>query len=231
MASLYLHCTAPPSSKLRPSPHPLLSKPSSFISHARRCHRHPLRASSDSDSPNGRLDRRNVLLGLGGLYGATSLISTDSASANPVQAPELDKCGAATNLNNQQILDVNCCPPVTGDIIDYKLPPVYKLRTRQSAHRLNPTDVFKYNLAIQRMKELPEDDPRSFMQQAFIHCAYCNGAYNQPGQGDLDIQVHNSWLFFPFHRWYLYFYERILGKLIDDPTFALPFWTGTTLKA
>ncbi|KAK1439696.1 hypothetical protein QVD17_05516 [Tagetes erecta] len=35
---------------------------------------------------------------------------------------------------------------------------------------------------------------------------------------------YNSWLFFPFHRWYLYFYERILGKLINDPTFALPFW-------
>jgi polyphenol oxidase len=28
----------------------------------------------------------------------------------------------------------------------------------------------------------------------------------------------------PFHRWYLYFYERILGSLINDPTFAIPFW-------
>ncbi|MFS7947023.1 putative catechol oxidase [Helianthus anomalus] len=43
------------------------------------------------------------------------------------------------------------------------------------------------------------------------------------GFPDIEIQIHNSWLFFPFHRWYLYFYERILGKLINDPTFALPF--------
>ncbi|MCL7045065.1 hypothetical protein MKW94_017734 [Papaver nudicaule] len=40
----------------------------------------------------------------------------------------------------------------------------------------------------------------------------------------MEIQVHNSWLFFPFHRYYLYFHEKILGSLIGDPTFALPFW-------
>ncbi|WOH04951.1 hypothetical protein DCAR_0624363 [Daucus carota subsp. sativus] len=38
------------------------------------------------------------------------------------------------------------------------------------------------------------------------------------------MDVHFSWLFFPFHRWYMYFFEKILGKLIDDPTFAIPFW-------
>ncbi|GJY45580.1 reverse transcriptase domain, reverse transcriptase zinc-binding domain protein [Tanacetum coccineum] len=37
-------------------------------------------------------------------------------------------------------------------------------------------------------------------------------------------KVHNLWLFFPFHRWYLYFYKRILEKLINDDTFALPYW-------
>jgi polyphenol oxidase len=74
------------------------------------------------------------------------------------------------------------------------------------------------------MKALPSNDPRSFTQQANIHCAYCDGAYSQVGFPNLDLQVHNSWLFFPFHRWYLYFYERILGSLINDPTFALPFW-------
>ncbi|CDP22269.1 unnamed protein product [Coffea canephora] len=73
------------------------------------------------------------------------------------------------------------------------------------------------------MKALPADDPRNFTQQANVHCAYCNGAYIQSGS-DQEIQVHNSWLFFPFHRWYLYFYERILGKLIGDPSFGLPFW-------
>jgi len=40
----------------------------------------------------------------------------------------------------------------------------------------------------------------------------------------VELQVHNSWLFFPFHRCYLYFFERILGSLIGDPSFAVPFW-------
>ncbi|KAF5766510.1 putative catechol oxidase [Helianthus annuus] len=86
--------------------------------------------------------------------------------------------------------------------------------------------VDKYRRAIQAMRDLPEDHPHSFVNQAKIHCAYCNGGYTQVDNGfpDIEIQIHNSWLFFPFHRWYLYFYERILGKLINDPTFALPFW-------
>lgn len=74
------------------------------------------------------------------------------------------------------------------------------------------------------MRALPDEDPHSFVQQAKIHCAYCNGGYFQEGYPEKELQVHNCWLFFPFHRWYLYFFERILGKLIDDPTFGLPYW-------
>ena len=63
-----------------------------------------------------------------------------------------------------------------------------------------------------------------FAQQANIHCAYSNTVYNQNNSTDLLFQVHGNWLFFPFHRWYLYFHERILAKLLDDDTFSLPFW-------
>ncbi|KAH0648329.1 hypothetical protein KY285_033577 [Solanum tuberosum] len=96
-----------------------------------------------------------------------------------------------------------------------------KLRKRPVAQDVTKEYIAKYQLETKRMKELDKDDPRSFMQQANIHCAYCNGAYKF---GDEVLQVHQSWLFFPFHRWYLFFYDRILGKLIDDPTFALPYW-------
>ncbi|KAI3465964.1 hypothetical protein Pfo_022627 [Paulownia fortunei] len=240
MASLHLPCaSATPSSQSRSSSRHIFAKPSHFITHAKRNNslrvsctdgQNKKEASQNVDTPQGKVDRRNMLLGLGGLYGAANLISTPGASANPVQAPELDKCGVATNLNTGQQLDVNCCPPTSQRIIDYRLPPVFQMKLRPSAHRVSPEYIFKYNMAIDRMKRLPADDPRSFMQQANIHCAYCNGAYDQPGQGSLDLQVHNSWLFFPFHRWYLYFYERILGKLIGDPTFALPFWNWDNPK-
>ncbi|KAH1055296.1 hypothetical protein J1N35_033361 [Gossypium stocksii] len=79
-------------------------------------------------------------------------------------------------------------------------------------------------MSMERMKALPVDDPRNFMQQANIHCAYCNGAYGQVGFPDQKLEVHYWWLFFPFHRMYLYFFERILGKLIGDPDFTMPFW-------
>ncbi|KAD3066351.1 hypothetical protein E3N88_34231 [Mikania micrantha] len=97
---------------------------------------------------------------------------------------------------------------------------------RWPANHGTKEQVEKYRAAIQAMRDLPDDHPHSFVSQAKIHCAYCNGGYSQVDSGfpDIDIQIHNSWLFFPFHRWYLYFYERILGKLIKDPEFALPYW-------
>ncbi|KAH6785369.1 hypothetical protein C2S51_037824 [Perilla frutescens var. frutescens] len=155
------------------------------------------------------------------------------ALANPIQPPAFNTCGAAHDVRTGDPLDVNCCPPVSDNIIDYKLPKVRKLRVRPAAHKLDKINLAKYEEAIRRMRELDKTDPtdpRGFTQQANIHCAYCNGAHDQVGFPGLDLQVHNSWLFFPFHRWYLYFYERILGSLINDPTFALPFWNWDNPK-
>ncbi|KAK4706272.1 hypothetical protein R3W88_034178 [Solanum pinnatisectum] len=151
------------------------------------------------------VDRRNVLLGLGGLYGVANAIPL-AASATPIPAPDLKTCGRATISDG------------------LPLPPMTKLRIRSPAHAVDEEYIAKYNLATSRMKVLDKTEPLNplgFKQQANIHCAYCNGGYLI---GCKVLQVHNSWLFFPFHRWYLYFYERILGSLIDDPTFALPYW-------
>lgn len=175
---------------------------------------------SSKDSLN-KLDRRDVLLvGLGGLYGVSNLSSSDPfAFAAPVSAPDISKCGKADTTTD------NCCPPKSTNIINFKLPPSNSsLRVRPAAHLADDAYIAQYSKAIELMKALPADDPRSFMNQANVHCAYCDGAYDQVGFPNLDLQIHNSWLFFPFHRYYLYFYEKILGKLIDDPTFALPFW-------
>lgn len=175
-------------------------------------------------------------MGLGGLYGASNLLINPLAMAAPIAAPEITKCGPPADLPSGAIVTDNCCPPAPGKVIDYKLPPPPKVnRFRPAAHLVKKDYIEKLNEAITQMKALPADDPRNFTQQANVHCAYCNGAYVQSGF-DKEIQVHNSWLFFPFHRWYLYFYERILGKLIDDPSFGLPFWNwdnlgGMTLPA
>ncbi|TXG47345.1 hypothetical protein EZV62_026639 [Acer yangbiense] len=174
-----------------------------------------------------KVDRRDLLLGLGGLYGVTttslSSSSVPPAFAAPVSAPDLSKCVKADLPTGAK--PTNCCPPNSTKIIDFKLPPSNSpLRIRPAAHLADEAHIAKYYKAIELMKALPANDPRNFMQQANVHCAYCDGAYHQVGFPNLDLQVHNSWLFFPFHRYYLHFYEKILGKLIDDPTFALPFW-------
>ncbi|KAK4387197.1 Polyphenol oxidase, chloroplastic [Sesamum angolense] len=178
------------------------------------------------ETSQGKLDRRNLLLGMGGLYGAAANLVSDRspALATPITSPDLSKCSTGTNLNTQQPLDVNCCPPVSKEIIDYKLPPVGKMRFRPAAHLAGEDYYAKFEKAVELMKALPPEDPRNFMQQANVHCAYCNLTYQQTGDPKLKLQIHNCWHFFPWHRWYLYFFERILGKLIDDPTFGLPFW-------
>uniref|UniRef100_A0A3Q7ILS0 catechol oxidase n=1 Tax=Solanum lycopersicum TaxID=4081 RepID=A0A3Q7ILS0_SOLLC len=173
---------------------------------------------NNGDDHEKNVARRNVLVGLGGLYGASNLAPL--AYAAPIPIPNLKSCGKALKEGSIEV-DYSCCPPTPAEwnnIPYYKFPPMSKLRRRPRAQQ---EYIAKYQLATRRMMDLNEKDPRSFKQQANIHCAYCNGAYKF---GDDVLQVHFNWLFFPFHRWYLYFYERILGKLIDDPTFALPYW-------
>nr|UUJ74936.1 polyphenol oxidase [Cephalotaxus hainanensis] len=120
--------------------------------------------------------------------------------------------------------DLNCCPPYQGETpVPFTVPKDLPMRTRVSAHRVDEKYVAKYARAVQLMKDLPPDDPRNFTQQANVHCAYCQGAYYM-GNTDKPFMVHNGWFFLPWHRWYLYFHERMLAKLVGDDTFALPFW-------
>ncbi|XP_019181148.1 PREDICTED: catechol oxidase B, chloroplastic-like [Ipomoea nil] len=182
---------------------------------------------ADSSLSEAKLDRRNVLLGLGGLYGAYNIAggSNPFALASPIPPPETKSCGPATISNsNGKPVPYSCCPSTLMDTASadyYKIPSFSKLNVRPAAHAIDDDYLEKYKTAIQKMKDLPSDDPRNFYQQANVHCAYCNGAYQLAGK---PYQIHFTWLFFPFHRWYLYFYERILQSLIDDPTFTLPYW-------
>ena len=169
--------------------------------------------------PRGKFDRRDMFIGLGGPRGATSVFSDPAGLAKPVK-PDIENCGDIKHPEKNE-----CCPPLYTNIKDFVLPsPKEPLRLRPAAHLVSPDYIEKYCRATELMKALPDDDPWNFTQQANVHCAYCDGAYPQFGHPEIRYQVHMSWLFFPFHRYYLYFYERILGKLIGDPTFALPFW-------
>ncbi|NES78729.1 MULTISPECIES: tyrosinase family protein [unclassified Okeania] len=67
------------------------------------------------------------------------------------------------------------------------------------------------------MKELIETNssaPQSWIMQAFIH-GDCNG-FN-------DCQ-HANWYFAPWHRSYLYYFEKLIQHFSENPNFALPYW-------
>ncbi len=94
------------------------------------------------------------------------------------------------------------------------------IRPRRPASTLSSSEVQKLRDAYKAMRDLAvsdPSDPRGFAHQANIHCWNCGGV----GSG---IQVHGSWQFFAWHRAYLYFHERILGKLVGDMEFRLPYW-------
>nr|ADY18412.1 chloroplast polyphenol oxidase precursor [Solanum melongena]QLG20184.1 chloroplast polyphenol oxidase precursor [Solanum melongena] len=205
-----------------------LAKPSQLFLHRSRSQSFKVSCNANNvgehDKNLDAIDRRNVLLGLGGLYGAANLAPL-AASAAPIPSPDPKSCSKAHIKPNKEV-PYSCCPPPPQDIDSvpyYKFPPMTKLRIRPPAHAVDEEYIAKYQLATSRMRELDKDpfDPLGFKQQANIHCSYCCGAYKVGGK---VLQVHSSWLFFPFHRWFLYFYERILGSLINDPTFALPYW-------
>ncbi|KAL4580235.1 hypothetical protein LXL04_016421 [Taraxacum kok-saghyz] len=187
--------------------------------------------NSDLPPKYSSFERRNLLLGLGGLYGAANI---PSAFGVPIEAPDsAASCFEAfSSVRNpkEALRGLACCPPIYSKAapVPYVFPTVDKLRERKPAHLLSKDAdyVEQFRAGIQILKELPDDDPHSWKNQAKIHCAYCNGGYRQEKSGfpDLEIQVHNSWLFLPFHRWYLYFLEKIIGKHLKDDTFALPYW-------
>ncbi|MED6124941.1 hypothetical protein PIB30_063783 [Stylosanthes scabra] len=158
-------------------------------------------------------------------------------------SPDFTKCGPV-DLPPHAITPPYCCPnlPIPFKFIDFKDYIIANnnnssrssgaiIRVRRAAHLVDDEFIAKLEKGISMMKSLPNDDPRNFIQQAKVHCAYCNGGYPQkhPFQ-DQKIDVHRSWLFFPFHRLYIFFFERILGNLIGDPNFALPYWNWDSIQ-
>ncbi|BBN15191.1 polyphenol oxidase [Marchantia polymorpha subsp. ruderalis] len=161
-----------------------------------------------------------------------------TVDADPVLASSLGFCKNVTVLKGAPL---HCCLPAPKRTpIRFRFPRIPRtllgrpiLRERKPAHivQRDPDYVRKYNLAYARMKALPDTDPRSFLNQWRVHCSFCNEAFKQrkaPGplgpETGVPLQVHYSWTFLPWHRIYLYYHERILASLINDPTFALPFW-------
>jgi polyphenol oxidase len=94
------------------------------------------------------------------------------------------------------------------------------IQPRRPASTLTSSETAKLKAAYKAMRDLAvtdPSDPRGFAHQTNIHCHNCGG-------GGSAIQIHFGDRFLPWHRAYLYFHEKILGALITDPNFRLPYW-------
>jgi polyphenol oxidase len=116
-----------------------------------------------------------------------------------------------------------CKPPVARSRGRFRPDTRLPIRTRKSASDLTPDEVARLKAAYDEMRKLSRsnpNDPRGWLQQSLIHCWYCGGGMD----GRAGEQIHGSWWFFPWHRCYLYFHERILGHLVGDTSLTLPYW-------
>lgn len=107
-------------------------------------------------------------------------------------------------------LSVSSCDQVIAALIErIKNRPV---RRDISTLALDDPIIESYKTAVQAMRALPASDRRNWNRQAQIHDDVCR---------------HASWLFFPWHRAYLMYFERICQKLSGNPSFGLPYWDWT----
>ena len=79
---------------------------------------------------------------------------------------------------------------------------------------------------VAKMKSLPASDMRSWHFQANIHGT--TGPVTSPLFNQCE---HGTLLFFPWHRGYLYYFERILQWAAEDPSLTLPYWDWTNFPS
>ncbi|HET8887580.1 MAG TPA: tyrosinase family protein [Candidatus Angelobacter sp.] len=73
-------------------------------------------------------------------------------------------------------------------------------------------DLINFERAVRIMRNLPEDNPRSWPAQARIHKLFC---------------PHSNWWFLPWHRAFVHYFEQICRDVLRSPDFALPYWDWT----
>lgn len=151
------------------------------------------------------------------IIGIITLVQT--VEGKPFPAPDLKLCNYTVRSFE------GCCtlPVRLGSLKKFDFQPQLPMRVRPAAHLIDDAYIAKYQRAVEIMRALPDTDGRSYLAQYRLHCAYCNNHLYYEGR-EHPLEIHQNWLFLPWHRLYLYFHERILAKLIGDDEFAIPYW-------
>lgn len=100
------------------------------------------------------------------------------------------------------------------------------VHVRRDIWSLHPDDpiVVGYAAAVKRMKEREEDHPTSWVYQASIH----GTPPGTPPKPDWNECQHGTWYFLPWHRMFLWYFERIVRAAVVETggpaDWALPYW-------
>jgi tyrosinase len=97
---------------------------------------------------------------------------------------------------------------------------------RRDIGNLLETDqvIVSYRKAIAAMQALPYTNPCSWTYQAAIHATTLTDNLTA-----WNTCEHGSIFFWSWHRMYLYWFEKIIRKMSNDSSWALPYWNYSYL--
>lgn len=125
-----------------------------------------------------------------------------------------------------------------------------ELTRHNAASAQGQARLAQYRAAVGQMMAAPESSPTGWLFQWYTHnvrggttkAAEITRVYPTPSpQRNLAQEMWNTCqahhagdvedFFLPWHRMYVYFFERIVRKISNDPTFTLPYWNYTNSAA
>ncbi|GAQ80985.1 hypothetical protein KFL_000680010 [Klebsormidium nitens] len=163
----------------------------------------------------------------GGLYITPDVLNNckslpGTAADGSGNAMLLTATGSVTDIKEEGTDLGDCCPlPYKGTPAKFTPDSSKPLNVRRSWLEVQNDPVYMAKLAkgFQMMRDLDGNSksPNSLKNQARVHCVHCTTSKTQG-------YIHNGWHFLPWHRAEIYYFEQSMQYLLQDPTFAMPYW-------
>ena len=101
------------------------------------------------------------------------------------------------------------------------------VRVRRNLATAPATLITSLRRGVAAMQVRPASNPRSWRYWANVH----GTSAAQNAAGTWKQCQHGSFFFLPWHRMYLFYFEKVLRAASGDPNFALPYWNWTANRA
>jgi hypothetical protein len=101
------------------------------------------------------------------------------------------------------------------------------VHVRQNLAGAPATLITSLRKGVATMQAHPLTDPRSWRYWANVH----GTPASQNAAGTWKQCQHGSFFFLPWHRMYLFYFEKVLRAASGDANFALPYWRWTSQRA